>query len=156
MITLTTLPLAGGQRGDGRSDWPEAGEHAPTFAKMSEEDEGLTTEHEDLFDVDVMLKLLSILIMHLKHNCIYNCILKLIFHAARGESSDSEDLYFCKSWSVGSSTKAVHLYISIILWKGTLRDLENKIIYDESLLMRKTSGRHFENKIGKIENKEDG
>jgi hypothetical protein len=57
MITLTTLPLAGGQRGDGRSDWPEAGEHAPTFAKMSAEDEGLTTDHEDLFDVYVMLNL---------------------------------------------------------------------------------------------------
>ena len=50
MQGLTTLPLAGGQRGDDAADRPDGQEHSLTFVKSIPEDEAPSTGHEVMFD----------------------------------------------------------------------------------------------------------
>ena len=54
MITLTTLPLAGGQGGDEASSWPEDKQNDPTLPNTNQEDRGLSTEQDDVYDVNYL------------------------------------------------------------------------------------------------------
>ena len=59
MRHLTTL--AGGQRGDGRFDWPEAQDGTPSFVKTGPEDAAKDSELDALFDViQVYISLLKL------------------------------------------------------------------------------------------------
>ena len=89
MITLTTLPLAGGQRGDGGSGRQEGRDGTPSFVKNSPADAVLASEHVEVFDVFVKLKLVTINHLQLKLFYLYQYILKSVEHASRGESPDS-------------------------------------------------------------------
>jgi hypothetical protein len=77
--------------------------HTPTFVKTGPTDAELATEQEDLFDFYIKLKIVTITTMPPKLFRFYFCNLKSIMYASRGESPDSEDLYFCKSQSMLSS-----------------------------------------------------
>ena len=100
MSTLVSLRLGRGREEDNRQTSQEAN-HSSGFTQLTiPEDEVLDSEHEEMFDLYVLLKLVTTPIMFLMLYLFYYCILKSIMYASRGESSDSEDLYFCKSQSM--------------------------------------------------------
>jgi hypothetical protein len=54
MLDLTTLPLAGGQRGDEASSWPEGRDGTPSFVETGPEDAADDSELDALFDVELV------------------------------------------------------------------------------------------------------
>ena len=104
MLTITTLPLAGGEERGDHLTGPEADEGSAFTETTNPEDEALGLEQNDVFVFYLKLKLVSIHNMLLKLYLSYHCILKSILHAYRGRNSDSERFIFSKSWRLLSSS----------------------------------------------------
>ena len=78
MLTITTLPLAGGgERGD-QARRQKDNKDIPYFTGPSSEDEGLTTDHEDPFDDNLKFRLVTISNLYHKVFLFY-FVFKLIY-----------------------------------------------------------------------------